>query len=443
MGSKKNILVVYNKAETLRYIKSMPEEYYDVRLISDGATALQYLDTHIPDLIIIDINMPKMDGFILLEQINKIPSLYGIPIIFLTADLNPESEIRALQLGATDFITKPIRRESLLQRVEMHILHGINNREIASKFEQVKIEAEQARIEAMKDELTGLWKRKYISAAVNQHITVEGKNGTLLMLDIDGFKRVNDIYGHQTGDSLLKTFAFFLQHNLSREIIKSRIGGDEFCLFMPGIIDKEQVEHVAAKILQNAETSFKMREGSAFASVSIGIAIMPMDGSRFEEAFNMADYALQEAKSRGKGTLCFADSLDNANYNYCYDNWTHELLKGRYDETKTIVVKFGELQAIYQFSCILAEKGGPLTHVIVVSADAVPNNKREDVLDTIMQEFVIKLKNIGAVSKNGSSQLIALVFDITPEQIRSNVINAVKQSCPEEIASVIKVHVDC
>ncbi|HAZ19410.1 MAG TPA: hypothetical protein DCY75_04480, partial [Clostridiales bacterium] len=159
---KFNILVVDDKPEMLRYIKSILEEFYTVYLIADGVTALAYLQNHTPDLIIIDINMPQMDGFTLLENIHTMDSLKSVPVIFLTASANPENEIRGLRLGAKDFISKPIRRESLLQRVQMQITQGKAEQEIKKRYEQMKQEAEKARIYAMQDELSGLWKRNYI-----------------------------------------------------------------------------------------------------------------------------------------------------------------------------------------------------------------------------------------------------------------------------------------
>ncbi|HBE14431.1 MAG TPA: hypothetical protein DCY74_09700 [Clostridiales bacterium] len=438
---KFNILVVDDKPEMLRYIKSILEEFYTVYLIADGVTALAYLQNHTPDLIIIDINMPQMDGFTLLENIHTMDSLKSVPVIFLTASANPENEIRGLRLGAKDFISKPIRRESLLQRVQMQITQGKAEQEIKKRYEQMKQEAEKARIYAMQDELSGLWKRNYIKASAEQYIKKEKRPCALFMLDIDDFKRINDTYGHQTGDNLIKKFAFILQKNCTENMIISRVGGDEFCVFIPNVSDKGALSALADGIFRDLDTNVNMNNDTKMAGISMGIAVIPENGKTFEELYSAADDALLEAKRRGKNTYHFAPITHNATKHEKMDR-VHDLLRGRSTDSQILTVKFGEIQTLYHFARLLKEKGAAETHVLIISLENIQKESRAELFDNLMHGLIAGVKNLTALAKNGNTHLVALVFDCLPEGMMKAVFDSIQKACGAEIAANLKIEMD-
>lgn len=155
------------------------------------------------------------------------------------------------------------------------------------------------------DALTGLWDRSYIEERVG-HYLENNNNGVLIMLDMDNFKYVNDTFGHITGDSMLIRFSTALRSMIRNEDIVSRVGGDEFCIFMTGTLSRKECENKASRILEHLETVFRdISQINESVSVSMGIAMAPDDGEDFITLYKHADAALYHVKQNGKNGYYF------------------------------------------------------------------------------------------------------------------------------------------
>ena len=155
------------------------------------------------------------------------------------------------------------------------------------------------------DALTGLWDRSYIEESVGRYLE-KNQNGVLIMLDMDNFKYVNDTFGHITGDSMLIRFSTALRSMIRNEDIVSRVGGDEFCIFMTGSISRSECEKKVSRILEHLETVFRdITQINAQVTVSMGIAMAPEDGEDYLTLYKKADAALYHVKQNGKNGYYF------------------------------------------------------------------------------------------------------------------------------------------
>lgn len=292
--NKKVILVVDDTPINLKNAQLLLQDHYQVVIAKSGRLALQYLEKHIPDLILLDIFMPDMDGFETFECMKKSGNLSDIPVMFLTADLSRECELKGFRMGAMDFITKPFIPEIMLSRIERILqLYELKN----DLMEQVA----KKTVESQKDNLTGLWNRGYVEVEVNRFLNTDGNRGVLFILDLDNFKSINDTYGHITGDAVLLRFSDILNQMIRGEDIASRIGGDEFILFFKGKMSHEMAEEKANKIIDSFRTNLQeIHTGEPQAGISIGIAMAVSDHLSFKKLYQNADRALYYVKQNGK-----------------------------------------------------------------------------------------------------------------------------------------------
>ena len=205
MKKKKHIIIVDDVTTNLKCVGEILRDDYSLSMAKSGEQAIAMIEKSKPDLILLDIKMPGMDGFETLECIRNNPENIDIPVIFLTADNDNESELRCLKLGASDFIKKPFEPEIMLSRIERILMQEEKNKSI--------------RMEALTDPLTGLWNRKYIMEQVNSFTTRENVTGSFIILDLDNFKGINDTYGHVVGDEALIALQKLLHHLFIRMIL--------------------------------------------------------------------------------------------------------------------------------------------------------------------------------------------------------------------------------
>ena len=273
-----------------------------VTALDSGQALLDYVkDNGAPDLILLDINMPQMDGFETLkryramEEEKQIPK---VPVIFLTADDDAASESRGFDMGVSDYIRKPINPDVLIRRVE----------NIISTHGQMHKYEEQATI----DKLTGFLNK----AAAEERITglCESTNGCLCIVDLDSFKLVNDIYGHDTGDHILTAFAGVMRKNMTFNGTFGRIGGDEFLIFCEKLTEEEDLKKYAGLINEKMLEEAKRIMGEQMSiplGASLGAVMVPEHGNRFQELFRIADRMLYKTKNSGKhGYTLYDPSMD-------------------------------------------------------------------------------------------------------------------------------------
>ena len=195
----KKLLVVDDDKINLAIARKVLGDTYRVILVTNGTQALTYLGQETCDLILLDINMPEMDGFELLGKIRELETCRNIPVIFLTADNDTETEIRCFREGAIDFIAKPFVPEVMRSRIGRALELEELRKSLADRLEQKTREVSDIRNRSAQDALTGLWNRTHTEEAVNELIA-QGIPGALFMIDMDNFKAINDNYGHLAGD---------------------------------------------------------------------------------------------------------------------------------------------------------------------------------------------------------------------------------------------------
>ena len=300
----KTILVVDDDNMNLATMKRILGKEYKVVLVKKGVQAISYLENGTCDMILLDINMPEMDGFEVMKRIRTMEPCSNIPVIFLTGDNDSEMESRCFKEGAIDFIAKPFVPAVMLSRIGRALELEDLRRSLADRLEQKIREVSDIKSKSSQDVLTGLWNRSYTEEAVNKMLE-SGVPGALLMMDMDNFKLINDNYGHIAGDKTLRMFADTMRDFALDGDILCRIGGDEFILFVRDATSKEELSRRANDMIQDMCRKIEENNYETNTSVSIGIAKAPEDGVEFSKLYNAADKALYYVKQNGKKSYHF------------------------------------------------------------------------------------------------------------------------------------------
>lgn len=258
----------------------------------------------LPDLILLDIKMPVMDGFATLDRLREKEKELGIneiPVIFLTADDTADTEKQGFEAGVSDYIRKPFDPDILLRRVY----------NIISKEKRMS----SLRNEADTDKLTGFLNKSAASRIISR--LCRSDLGCLMMIDLDSFKLVNDLYGHKTGDDILISFAAILRSTLPEDSKLGRIGGDEFIAFVPNLQSEEAIAAAADNMNRSLIAKAKELMGEDMdipLGASVGAVLVPQHGDDYEELIIIADKALYNIKKNGKHgySLHRSDSKDSA-----------------------------------------------------------------------------------------------------------------------------------
>ncbi len=261
-----------------------------VTALNSGQALLNYLseEKH-PDMLLLDINMPDMDGFELLKRVRKKEKQNGqeeIPAVFLSADDSLETERQGLALGAVDYIRKPYEPEIFVHRIR-NILN--NSKRILALSE-----------EASTDKLTGLLNK--ISANQRMERACREYRGALLIIDMDHFKLVNDLYGHEAGDKVLTAFSGILKHQFRSHDIVGRIGGDEFIAFLRNLDDPEVIKKIVRRLGDQLHAA-ALKILGANMTIPLGVsagAVLTEGNADFMTLFGKADKALYVVKQNGR-----------------------------------------------------------------------------------------------------------------------------------------------
>ena len=266
----------------------------------DGLEGFKILIDSNPDLVICDVEMPRMDGFKFLQLVESRPELAGLPIIMLTGMLDFNSKIRGLEQGASDYLTKPFDAGELVARVKVQL-------KIKSLQDELKKANEQLKKLTNIDHLTGLFNRRYLTEILDGEFFRARRNNeylSIIMVDIDYFKNVNDTFGHQNGDIVLGAVATLVQRQLRAYDSAARYGGEEFVLVVPGSTLAGAVA-VADRLRQTVlDYSFPPPMEQLTVTVSAGVAAYPSpDIDSVDSLFRQADEALYRAKQNGRNRV--------------------------------------------------------------------------------------------------------------------------------------------
>ena len=291
---KRTILIVDDTPGNIILYNDIFCNDYKLKVAPNGRRALILAGQNPqPDLILLDIMMPEMDGYEVCRRLKDDPATAAIPVIFVTIRSEETDEAYGLALGAVDYISNPFSIPILLARVQTHI-----------KLRGMQLHMERL---AVTDELTGCYNRRYFmrqgEIELSRHMRHD-RPMALLMLDIDYFKRVNDTCGHATGDRMLKKVAEIITVNLRKSDLFARIGGEEFTVLLTDT-DTAGALHIAEGL--RGRLRFPVEESSLFISISIGTAMMREDDSDLNQILSRADKALYCAKEAGRDRVILAE----------------------------------------------------------------------------------------------------------------------------------------
>ncbi|NIB39929.1 diguanylate cyclase [Pseudomaricurvus alkylphenolicus] len=306
------ILIVDDDRLNLNLLNDLLKDGHRIRVALDGQQALQRARMEPrPDLILMDVVMPKLTGFEVCEQLKREAATADIPVLFITARTSEEDEIRGLSLGGADFISKPIRPEIVRARVKTHLTQLRQKRELQVMHQKLLALSIQ-------DPLTGLTNRRGFDEFLQREWSRCLRSGShlgLLMLDVDHFKCYNDHYGHLQGDDCLQQLAITLAEQVRRPSdLLARFGGEEFVCVLPdtGLEGVRQVGQAMLQAVRELNRPHGGCPGSAWVSVSIGgTSIVPHGEHTTQQFLQKADQLLYEAKRRGRDTLVVSGSRQN------------------------------------------------------------------------------------------------------------------------------------
>ncbi|MBW4566603.1 MAG: EAL domain-containing protein [Tolypothrix carrinoi HA7290-LM1] len=327
---KKDILIIDDTADNLRVLSSLLTKHgYNVRKALNWQMALTACETVLPDLILLDIMMPEVDGYKVCQRLKASDLTADIPVIFISALDDVFDKVKAFGAGGVDYITKPFEFEEVLVRVKNQLalktarLEILKlNTELEQRVKQRTGELEKALQKlqgevtfrqqlqnkllntALHDSLTGLPNRvlfiRRLEKALNRAQLETDFQFAVLFLDCDRFKLVNDSLGHLVGDELLIAIANRLEQSLLPVDTLARLGGDEFGIILENLTDITQAIQVAEHILQQFSLAFKLSRYEVFVNASIGISWGNSDCDKPEYLLRDADTAMYRAKALGK-----------------------------------------------------------------------------------------------------------------------------------------------
>jgi diguanylate cyclase (GGDEF)-like protein len=281
---------------------------YQVVLANDGLEALQRIEEESPDLILLDVMMPKMNGFQVCRRVKSLENTRFIPIIMVTALNEIEDKVKGVEAGADDFISKPFNKLELLARVKSLLRIKHLHDELELKVKELEIAQSKLIQLAITDGLTELYNYRYFKEQLTQEIIRakrHNNNLSIAMIDIDYFKNYNDTHGHPAGDLVLKTIAELLRNNIRKIDIAARYGGEEFALILAET-DKQAASFVANKIknlIEKQKFDYEETQPNGKLTISMGIATFPEDAISLDALVKMADQRLYRAKKAGRNRV--------------------------------------------------------------------------------------------------------------------------------------------
>ena len=304
--NKKTLLIVDDTKINIDILIELLGGVYDILVSLNSSRALELIEEHHIDLILLDILMPGINGYDLCRILKSKEETSAIPIIFITANTDEESIDTAFEVGGIDYITKPFKALELLARIKTHL----KTKELLNDLEESHKELE---IQASQDHMTKLYNRRYFSEISKKIMQISKRNKkelSILMIDIDKFKNVNDTYGHKIGDDVIISLANMLKEFSRDSDVACRFGGEEFLLLLPET-PSDGAMQIAEKIRKHVE-DFSIELGDDLSlkyTISIGVSEFDFENEEnLELCIHRADEALYESKNGGRNRV----SLINA-----------------------------------------------------------------------------------------------------------------------------------
>jgi diguanylate cyclase (GGDEF)-like protein len=358
------VLLVNDDPASLYALESLladavDQHQYQLLTAASGEEALRQVLLHEFAVILLDVSMPGMDGFETAEAIHSHPRSAGVPIIFITAHYADEmNRLKAYQKGAADYLFTPVIPQILQAKVAVFVemtkkniqlrknrdqlaklnqdlrvqrLHDLEriNAELEQEIKERKLAEQRAHELSIRDALTNLVNRRALIQQLEHAVATSDRSGdgfALLFLDLDKFKQINDTFGHEAGDELLRQVAARLTAAVRVADVVARLGGDEFVVLIEGRAAAGNAARVAQKIAMACALPFDIGNQRLKTAASIGIAIYPQDGADAQTLMNNADTAMYHAKRNGAGPVqFFHEALNERERERA--RWTLELRK--------------------------------------------------------------------------------------------------------------------
>ena len=402
----RKILIVDDEQVMLTLARRILSPKYEIVTAKSGLEAIKIFEQEKPDLILSDLRMPGMDGYelhrILQEKISE-----PVPVIFMTADESDESESKGFAVGAADYIRKPWKHDVLLRRVgnimdNLDKIHGL-------------------KVAATIDSMTGLLNKSASQKQIDE--LIKKSSGTLMMIDLDSFKLVNDIYGHGMGDGILISLVELIKKIIRENDLAGRMGGDEFVAYLRNIRDE--------KILQE-KTIFLNEELVSFAKkflgedmdiplgVSVGAVFAPDEGTDFFELYKKADQALYEVKQHGKHGLAIYGTKNKSETIVAKVEKISQMrmiLGERNIGDKAYFVDFENFKIIYRLLLRVANNYGTGLQLIQFTVES------DDFPAEFKAELFQILRNSDCITQNGNKILVLLIESTkkSAEEVRDKI----------------------
>ena len=288
-------LIVEDEPSSATILAAILDTLGETRVARDAEEALAVLGTFVPDTILLDISLPGQDGHALLAHIRELPQMRSVPVIFVTASNKVDDQIRGLDQGALDYIVKPVEPNVLLAKMKLHL--------------QRLAEERRMRRLADHDDLTGLHNRRRFLEILGGEIERARRYDralSLLAMDLDHFKAINDNHGHDVGDLVLQAVGKVLQERLRNADLSGRLGGEEFGILLP------ETGHdgglCVAEKLRNDVAALKVctQDSAVALTASFGLATY-RPGDTLDSLRKRSDEALYASKAGGRNRVTADD----------------------------------------------------------------------------------------------------------------------------------------
>lgn len=306
------VLIVDDVPVGIKVLGELLREHYEILVATSGSRAIEVALKNQPDLILLDVVMPDMDGLETCRQLKGNTQTKDIPVIFLTAMSESSDVIKGFEVGGQDYIVKPFHKTEVIARVKNHL----ELKKSKEKVKQYALELEQKNDElqqllekteqlAMTDFLTGITNRRFAIKKMNEELSRINRGGdgfSLLMIDIDNFKSINDSYGHACGDYVLKNLINLIKPVLREYDMIARWGGEEFLIMLP-MTEINDAKTVAEKVVSCVGAQIFNYKGISFnVTVTAGVAQYQVDDD-LDSIIKRADEAMYQGKMSGKNCV--------------------------------------------------------------------------------------------------------------------------------------------
>lgn len=422
------IVVVDDESLSLTHAKSiLKEQDMRVSCLRSGRDLLKFMAKNTPDLILLDIQMPEMDGFETYQALRSMEDASGqthIPVIFLSGRDDNEAEHRGLRVGASDFIHKPFDKDILISR----ILNAVKNTKVIESLTE----------EATMDKLTGFMNKTSGTNKVTK--LCEDRTGMLAILDLDNFKLVNDLYGHGMGDKVLKAFADVVRRNIRSQDVMVRIGGDEFMGFFCNMVEETALAGLNQRLNAQLLREVSNIAGEGFdipLGISVGAVLVPDQGRDYEALFSLADSALYKVKQNGKHSSEVYHQEDDTSLSKEEDIKREfaritQIVEERHSRGGALSLGLDQFSFIYRFvRRFYMRYGGMAIKLMFILSEEDPNAEREYTLNDSAAKFGLclqdTLRKSDMILQHKTNQFFLLLPELSEKDF-PNVLERVKSA---------------